>query len=552
MAEMVISTGIPDSQMYLQAVANVGTPYNVKAHSGDYPLVGNVLVNRKLANRWIAVNLASRAFVDGMGVTSVGAEAENVGFLRFPLLMLPPRLKRTLATKLCPTDDGNNGTPGNNLPFNRNLPHGLQTDGYDMKFVQEYDEAAQVSRVNMRMIGANLDLLGQHTSYIPKTVGILQDGDVLAAQIGSALSHASKNNNANIIAYNPTNTDDGYVQGIMNTLASALSNVRGSYKEGIISYDRNKSVYVMRWSFFNKLMTIKNGALVNSDIAQKILLNGYLDDSGERLLGSYIYGKYMGIYIKVLPDEIFDTAAATLNLTPEQYAQWNKVVAYIANADGTLFGMSATVTDVDKSPTTSIGYIIRNDWGWGVEVIRPSSIALVVETENNLADFTNPVTEFNGINSPANMEGLIESYQRSATANPTDVNEETVQRIGVTPPNLVTEVTLTVNGGDSTVNNAEVVVKSEGNIYPTVANRENGTYTFTLPRASAATVYVSATGYNVGQTAITPEQTVTPTLAVTATLTAVASPQARKAPKKAEQPKEEVSAEGENAENPAD
>lgn len=521
-SELVISTGIPDSQMYLQAVANVDAPFSVDQHSGNYPLVGNVLVNRRLANRWIAVNLASRAFVDGMGVTSVGAEAENVGFLRFPLLMLPPRLKRTLASKLCAGDNENNGTPGNNLPFNRNLPHGLQTDGYDMKFVQEYDEAAQVSRVNMRMIGANLDLLGQHTSYIPKTVGLLQDGDVLAAQIGSALSHASKNGNSNIIPYDPSNTDDGYVQGIMNQLASALSNVRGSYKEGIISYDRNKSVYVMRWSFFNKLMTIKNGALVNSDIAQRILLNGYLDDSGERLLGSYIYGKYMGIYIKVLPDEMFDTAAATLNLSNEQYQQWNKVVAYIANADGTLFGMSATVTDVDKSPTTSIGYIIRNDWGWGVEVIRPSSIALVVETADNLADFTNPVTEFNGINSPANMEGIIQGYQRSATASATDVNEKTVQRIGVTAPTLVTEVTLTVSG--PTAGTAEVVVRGEGGVYPTVSNNEDGTYTFTLPRASEATVLVSADGYTTAQSAIAVTDTAKAKHTATVTLSAVSLP----------------------------
>lgn len=190
--ELVISTGMPDTQMYLQAVANVDSPFTVEPKSGNYPLVGNILVNRKLASRWIAVNLASRAFVDGLGVTSVSADSENVGFIRFPLLYLPPRLKRTLGTKLCPSDDGKNGTPGNNEPFNKNLPHGLVTDGYDMKFMQEYDEAAQVSRVNMRLIGASLDLLGQHTSYIPQTVGLLQDADVVATHIGAALSNAAK------------------------------------------------------------------------------------------------------------------------------------------------------------------------------------------------------------------------------------------------------------------------------------------------------------------------------------------------------------------------
>lgn len=512
---MVISTGVSDSQLFLQAVANVAAPYNETPSSGQFPLAGNVLIARRLASRWLATSLMSRAFVDGMGVASFGSESENVGFLRIPLLYMPPRLKRTLGTKACPSDTEENGTPGNNLPFNRNLPHGMQTDGYDLKFIQEYDEATQVSRVNTRMIGANLDLLGKYTENVPKTVGLMQDADILASQIGAALTRASKTGNSNIIAYNPSNTNDGYVQGIMNALAAALSNVRGSYKEGIISYPREKSVYVMRWSFFNKLMTIKNGALVNSDIAQKILLGGYLDDSGTKLLGSYIQGRYMGIYIKVLPDEMFDTAAATLGLTNEQYAQWNKVVAYIANAEGTLFGQSASVIDIDKSPTTSIGYIIRNDWGWGVKVVRPSSIALVVETANDLADFTNPVPNFVEINSPANMEGIIDGYQN---ATPED---KVVQRIGVTAPTLVTEVTLTVTG--PTAGTADVVVRAEDGTYPTVANNEDGTYSFTLPRASTATVAISAEGYTAASVAITAANTAMATYAATKALTAVST-----------------------------
>ena len=512
MADMVISAGIPDSQLYMQAVANVSAPFEVTPSSGNYPLVGNVLVNRKLASRWLAVNLASRAFVDGLGVTSVGAEAENVGFIRFPMLYMPPRIKRTLGSKLCENGQSD-GTPGNDQPFNKNLPHGVQTDGYDMKFMQEYDEAAQISRVNMRMIGTNLDLLGEYTNNIPKTVGMLQDADILASQIASALARASQSgNNTGLIAYDPTNTDDGYMQNLMNTLGSALSNVRGSYKEGIISYPKNKSVYVMRWSFFNSFKTIKNGALVNSDIAQKILLNGYLDESGTKLMGSYIEGIYNGIYIKVLPDEIFDTAAATLGLTQAQYTQWNKVVAYIANAEGTMFGMSATVTDVDKSPTTSIGYLIRNDWGWGVKVVRPSSIALVIQTTNNFADFTNPITSFTDISSPANMEGLIEGYQG---VNAEDASETVVQRVGVSAPSLVTDVTLTVTG----VPDAEVVVRGEDGIYASVSVNKDNTYGFTLPRASTAVVTIAKEGYETAVVNITAANTATATYTVTQALT---------------------------------
>ncbi len=522
MSELVISSGIPDSQMYLQNVANVNAPFSVSSSSGNYPMVGNILVNRRLANRWIAVNLASRAFVDGLGVTSMGAESENVGFLRFPYLYLPPRIKRTIGSKLCPNGEVD-GTPGNNQPFNKNLPHGMQTDGFDMKFMQEYDEAAQVSRVNMRMIGNSLDLLGQYTSYVPKTVGFMQDADILATHIASALSHAAKTSNRNIIPYNPNKDTSGYLQSIMNSLASSLSNVHGSYKEGIISYPREKSVFVMRWSLFNKLMTIQGGALVHSDVAQTILMRGYLDETGQNLLGSYIYGVYMGIFIKVLPDEMFDTAAATLNLTKDQYKQWNKVVAYIANAEGNLFGMSATVVDIDKAPTTSLGYIIRNDWGWGIKNYRRSSVALVVESsDDNLSDFTNPITSFDDITSPINMEGIIEGYQNK-DEDADNANQTMVQRIAVSAPQLITEVTLTVTGSSSAkISDAEVVVRDEEGLYSTVSNKENGTYTFTLPRASTATIVVSAEGYATKTQKVTVTDTATATKSISVALTAAA------------------------------
>lgn len=515
MAEMVISQGLNDTQAYLQAIANVKAPFNVTPSSGNYPLMNNTLVNRRLASMWIATNLASRVFVDGMGVASYSAESENVGFLRIPLLYMPPRLKRTLGTKLFPSDE-NNGTQGNNLPFNRNLPHAMQTDGYDLKFIQTYDEAAQISRKETLMIGTDLDILGQYTSNVPKTVGFLQDADIMATIIGAGLANAAKKGNSNIIAYDPAADSDGYLQSILNQLVSKLSNVRGSYAEGVVSYDRSKSVIVMRWSLFNKLMTIKNGALVNSDIAQKILLNGYLDESGEKLLGSSVYGKYMGVYIKVVADELFDTAAATLNLSLQQYGQFSKVSAFIASGEGTLFGQSYTVTDVDKAPTTSLGYIVRNDWGWGIKNVRPSSVALLVESANGLADFVNPVPEFEDINSPNNMEQLIAQYQQSAA----DLTYA-VQRIGVTPTDLVTTVTVTVLGTSSSpINNANVIVADQFGNYPTVTNNGNGAYTFELGRATTANVAIVAEGYEATSEAITATNTAGASHSVSITLTA--------------------------------
>lgn len=515
MAEMLITSGIPDSQLFLQAAANVAAPYDVTPSSGNYPLVGNVLAQRRLANQWLMVNLSSRAFVDGMGVTSVGAESENVGAIRFPLLFMPPRIKRTLGMTLCP-DGTPGGTPGNNLPFNNNLPHGVQTDGFDLKFIQEYDEAAQISKVNMRLIGSSLDLLGQYTQYIPMAIGLLMDADIMATHVGAGLAFANARNKSNIIAYKPSTTDRGYMQKLMNQLKSKLSNVRGEYKQGVISYPREKSVFVMRQEFFDNLMTIDNGAIINSDIGQKIILNGYLDESGTKLLGNYVEGVYGGIYIKVIPDEIWDTAAAELNLTEAQYAQFNKVKAYIANAEGTYFGMSANVTDIDKAPTTSIGFIIRNDWGWGVKNVRNSSIAFIVESEaGDLSDFDNPVPFFSDITSPANVEEMVAAYQNG------EISEKAIQRIGAAAPNTITTVSLTVTGTSSAkINNADVAVRKADGGYAAVENKGEGVYSFIMDRGTAATILIAAQGYKNATVAVTAVNTAGATYAVTKALTA--------------------------------
>ena len=113
------------------------------------------------------------------------------------------------------------------------------------------------------------------------------------------------------------------------------------------------------------------------------------------------------------------------------------------------------------------------------------------------------------------MESIIEGYQNEESS------QKTVQRIGVTAPSLVTEVTLTVQGTSSTkLSDAEVVVRAEDGTYPTVANKEDGTYTFTLPRASTATVSVSAPDYQANAVNITAANTATATYATTVSLTA--------------------------------
>lgn len=507
----IITTGLNDTQVYLQNAANLKAPFKITPNSGQFPALGDVMVNRRLASMWQIIHLDERIFVDGLGITSMSAESEDAAGVRIPQLVPPPRRMRTLA--LTPCGSGLlGGTPGNDKPFNVNLPNGMQTNAVDIWFNQLYDEAAQISRDQVRMIGNNLDILGQYTATIPQVTAQLMDAEIMATQIASALSVA---NNRNILTYAPATEKRGYMQGIMNDLGTALSNVSGAYAEGIISYPVEKSVYVLRYRAFNKLMNIENGAIVNSDIAQKILLNGKFDDTGSRYLGGAVRGQYGGILIKVVPDEYFDLAAALLNLTVEEKAQFDKIDGYIANGIGTYFGRASVVTDVDKSPTTSIGYIVRNDWRWGTVVTRRSSIALLVDNETNGA-FVNPVPEFRGVIAPNDVEAVLATYQKTGY-----VEDSTMQRVGFGTTTFITDVTLTISGADSaSVTNATLEVKDEDGTPYSFGNNGDGTYTFTLPRGKAATVVITAPDYTAATLNVTAEDTALATKSLTQALTA--------------------------------
>lgn len=514
---VIISNGISDTSLYLQAAANVKAAFDTTPQSGQYPALGDIAMNRKLADRWLAMFLDKKIFADGKGITVMNATEEGAIAVRIPMLLPAPRNARTLTVN----QGGGRalrGTPGNDQAFNNHLPHGAQTDAIDVYFRQIYDEAMQIAKSSMRAIGNNLDVLARYTANVPDTVALLEDADIIATQVGSGLKRLADGKAGNIVYFNPASTDAGYLQGILNTLVSKLSNVVGGYQEGVISYPVEKSIIVMRYSLWAKFLTINNGAIVNSDIGQKILINGKFTDDGQEFLGGAILGKYAGVYIKVVPDELWNMAAAYLGLTPEQLSAFDKVQAYIANGDGTYFGRAAVGVEVDKAPTTSAGFIVRNDWQWGCKVVRPTSIALAIASANNGVDFSNPIsgTDFDldgETVANADMEALIQSYATN------EIADSSFQAIGVS--NLATTITLTLTDALSAdIDDATLRVIGEGGARVSYSNNMDGTYTFTLGRGETASVVIKAEGYEDKTQAITASDTAEATKAITVTLEA--------------------------------
>ena len=224
--------------------------------------------------------------------------------------------------------------------------------------------------------------------------------------------------------------------------------------------------------------------------------------------------------IKVVPDELWITVAALLRIPASQLAAWNKIGGYICNAAGTYHGRASVLTEVDKAPTTSMGFLVRNDWQWGTQVARPTSIALLIDTANNGADFANPVTTFDGVVSPRDLEATIQSYYNAVPAS------GTIQAVGVSPSTLVTNVTLTVNVTEDSVStpitDATLIVVDENGARVSFGNNGDGTYNFTLNRASTATVTITAPGYVTSTLNVSESDTALATKNLTKTLTASA------------------------------
>ena len=402
---IIETNGLSDRALYTQVMSNLGKAYsNYGVGDGNYPNVQDILTDRALWNVWMRNNLNARIFVDGMGITSRTAQAQGVSAVRVPLMAPPPYTPRTIGYS--PYNGVHvGGTTGNDGLENVNLPNVPETNGVDVHFNQVYDQPTVIYKLSQNML--SLPLVAQYTAQIPEAVANMEDSSIMATQIKAGLARAKSTTNSNVVDVDLSKTDDGYLQGIMNKLIGLMTNPQTSWSEGIVQYNLEDCVIVMKQSFFDLLFTVRNGVLVNGgNLAQEMLVRGAFTEDG-RPKGNLIRGMYSGVYIKVVPDSYWRQAAAYMGISTAQFAEFNKVQAYIANADGTAFGRADTTINPIPNPGSSVGTKIQTLWQWGSSVVRPSAIGLVV---SGLSSFTNPVTEAGNVIAPADFNATIAGY----------------------------------------------------------------------------------------------------------------------------------------------
>ena len=423
---IIETNGLSDRVAYAQVMSNIQGAYNnYGVGDGNYPNAKGILTDRILSNIWLKALIDKSVFADGKGVTK-RTGVEGCSSVRVPIMAPPPYAMRTL-TIATSADGALQGTPGNDGLENNNLPNIPQTNGVDVYLNQLFDNATVVPQLSQDMV--SLPIAGEYTGNIPKTVSNMEDSTILAIHMKAGLARAAGADNSNLVPVNLSNTTEGYLQQALNKLIGTMVNPQTSWSEGVVSYDLDDSVIVMKQSFFDLIFSVRNGALVSaSDVAQRMLLGGAITEDGMPR-ENFVRGVYSGVNIKVVPDSYWRQAAALCGIqAANTFAQFDKVQAYIANAQGFAFGRASASINPIPNPGNAIGTKIQTLFRWGVANTRPSACGLIIATETGtLSDFVNPVNSLGAIVAPSDFNAAIKALGF------TNTDYGTPKRVGVNP-----------------------------------------------------------------------------------------------------------------------
>lgn len=423
---IIETNGFSDRVAYAQVMSNIQGAYNnYGVGDGNYPNAKGILTDRILSDIWLKALIDKTVFADGKGVTK-RTGVEGCSSVRVPIMAPPPYAMRTL-TIATSADGALQGTPGNDGLENNNLPNIPQTNGVDVYLNQLFDNATVVPQLSQDMV--SLPIAGEYTANIPKTVSNMEDSTILAIHMKAGLARAAGADNSNLVPVNLSNNTEGYLQQALNNLIGTMVNPQTSWSEGVVSYDLDDSVIVMKQSFFDLIFSVRNGALVSaSDVAQRMLLGGAITEDGMPR-ENFVRGVYSGVNIKVVPDSYWRQAAALCGIqAANTFAQFDKVQAYIANAQGFAFGRATASINPIPNPGNAIGTKIQTLFRWGVANTRPSACGLIIATETGtLSDFVNPVNSLGAIVAPSDFNAAIKALGF------TNTDYGTPKRVGVNP-----------------------------------------------------------------------------------------------------------------------
>ena len=99
---------------------------------------------------------------------------------------------------------------------------------------------------------------------IPNVVANMEDSTLLATQLIGGLARAAATENSNIVPVDLSKDESGYLQQVMNKLIGTMTNPQTAWSEGAVYYPLEECVIIMKQAFFDRLFSVKNGAILSA------------------------------------------------------------------------------------------------------------------------------------------------------------------------------------------------------------------------------------------------------------------------------------------------
>jgi hypothetical protein len=245
------------------------------------------------------------------------------------------------------------GTGLNGENFNT-LIEQPRTEQYGLDVITVIDAPVDIPNVNQDMLP--IDLMEKVTKEIGNLINLNTNAMTIAGKVHKTFTDVA---NANVIYYNPADTDASALQTAFLLANSALDD--GDLTNGVAMFPMDDRVAVIQTAYRAKLLAKGILVLGGSNYAQEMLAAGVLSPGAKpnKLENGYI-GDFDGVPVHIVASLIWRTTERYLGLPANELA---KVIGYfssgLANVRGIAYNENMKIIDSPQGPGVRLQPLFR-------------------------------------------------------------------------------------------------------------------------------------------------------------------------------------------------
>lgn len=229
-----------------------------------------------------------------------------------------------------------------------------RTEQYGLDVITVIDAPVDIPNVNQDMLP--IDLMEKVTKEISNLINLNTNAMTIAGKYHKTFTDTA---NANVIYYNPADTDEKALQNAFLLANSALDD--GDLDNGVSMFPMDDRVAVIQTAYRAKLLAKGVLVLGGSNYAQEMLAAGQLSPGAKpnKLENGYV-GDFDGVPVHIVSSLVWRTAEKYLGLPAGELA---KVIGYfssgLANVRGIAYNENMKIIDSPQGPGVRLQPLFR-------------------------------------------------------------------------------------------------------------------------------------------------------------------------------------------------